>query len=260
MGFTLSVDELNSFLKECDLKEYEAYTDEYVGGTLIFLSKKDSVNIYCDEGQLHFFAFCSDRLIGFASVFEADYSFEISVVTHPDFRRHAVARNLVNLVLSKLSENYDLDQEDIDIFLTGSNEGFANSLGFEFSHSEHFMRRDPLVNSKSTPKNANEASTEVSYKITIHKDYSEIRLYNNEKSIASLRLTETEGFINIWKVYTNKAYRGQGYATLLVNYALSLSSNKPYLLQVSGQNIPAIRAYSKAGFKFIHTTEYYKLI
>lgn len=258
----ITVKQLNTFIANCNLNDYDVYTDEFEDGKLN--EEKDLGSgffISSLEDELHYFITHKADIIGYLSLFvyeeNEQSNVEISLIIHPDYRRHGFGRRLVNYVLSTLDEN------ETNIYLTGSNEGFAESLGFNFSHSEHYMSRNGSKNiqclSMESAKEECEISHSVSYMILEHKTFKLLRLYKNGISASSLRLSDTGEYINIWKVYTNKPFRNQGLATELVNYALALYPDRSYLLQVSGENKSAIRAYVKAGFKFIHTTEYYRL-
>ena len=58
-------------------------------------------------------------------------------------------------------------------------------------------------------------------------------------------------YTQIGGVYTDNTYRGKGYAATLVNYIATNASNigQRVVLFVRKDNIPAIRSYTKAGFK-----------
>lgn len=52
-------------------------------------------------------------------------------------------------------------------------------------------------------------------------------------------------------------YRGQGFAGRLIDAAAADFPQKKLLLQVSGSNTAAIRAYTGNGFTFYKTFDYY---
>lgn len=63
----------------------------------------------------------------------------------------------------------------------------------------------------------------------------------------------TPGYLQIGGVYTRKEHRSKGYACALVhNLAIvALKQNKQAVLFVNEKNLPAIKAYTKAGFENI---------
>lgn len=84
------------------------------------------------------------------------------------------------------------------------------------------------------------------------------RLFSDGTSAARCTIYECSDYINIANVYTNKAFRGRGLAGCLIGCAAKDFPDKKLLLQVSGSNTAAIHAYTKAGFEFIKTYDYYK--
>lgn len=84
------------------------------------------------------------------------------------------------------------------------------------------------------------------------------RLFSEGTSAARCTIYECSDYINIANVYTNKAFRGRGLAGCLIDCAAKDFPDKKLLLQVSGSNTAAIHAYTKAGFEFIKTYDYYR--
>lgn len=74
--------------------------------------------------------------------------------------------------------------------------------------------------------------------------------YIDDNFIGSCSIFETDNTINIFEVFVEETYRNKGYATKIINDVLwsIKNSQKEILLQVSQENIPAVRCYQKCGF------------
>lgn len=242
---------------------------------------------------------------------------ELSVLIAPEYRRHGLGRMLIMQMLSVIEAVYtknrteyapagstatdtgrvdiaggtgtstDHNDENTDSFdkvrvlLVGSNEYFAESCGFIYSHSEHFMTRksynDNYISmqhssSQQTPginiRNVNTPDlksalicsqpsisiTRTSHRTPGHHSY---RLFCDGRSASKCTVSECSDYVNIANVYTNKKYRGQGFAGRLLDAAAADFPQKKLLLQVSGSNTAAIRAYTCNGFTFYKTFDYY---
>lgn len=236
---------------------------------------------------------------------------ELSMLVDPMYRRHGLGRMLVMQMMlgieaetkknvennpSDFIENAAFENEyntdnlssnakegcDIHILLTGNNEYFAESCGFSYSHSEHFMIREPYSqldisqtathyeytvhdipcandnchHSSEHPCIATTSSaiTRTSHKSPGHHTY---RLFCNGNSAAKCTVLECSDYVNIANVYTNKKFRGRRFAGQLINAVAIDFPQKKLLLQVSGSNTAAIHAYTRAGFTFYKTFDYY---
>lgn len=180
---------------------------------------------------------------------------ELSVLVAPEYRRHGLGRMLVMQMMSIIEENTFSPH----ILLTGSNEHFAQSCGFSYSHSEHYMTRKPYSQfdgSKSTPSQCVITITRTSHKSPGHHTY---RLFCDDSSAARCTVLECSDYVNIANVYTNKKYRGRRLAGQLISAVAADFPQKKLLLQVSGSNTAAIHAYTEAGFTFLKTFDYYML-
>ena len=83
------------------------------------------------------------------------------------------------------------------------------------------------------------------------------RLFCDGRSASKCTVLECRDYVNIANVYTNKKYRGQGFAGRLIDAAAADFPQKKLLLQVSGSNTAAIHAYTCNGFTFYKTFDYY---
>ncbi len=242
---------------------------------------------------------------------------ELSVLIAPEYRRHGLGRMLVMQMLSVIEAVYTKNRTDyapagstdtvtdridiagdidtstghndentdssdkVRVLLVGSNEYFAGSCGFIYSHSEHFMTRKsyndnyismepsstqqtPNINIRNVNTSASKSApifsrpsisiTRTSHRTPGHHTY---RLFCDGRSASKCTVSECSDYVNIANVYTNKKYRGQGFAGLLIDTAAADFPQKKLLLQVSGSNTAAIHAYTGNGFTFYKTFDYY---
>ena len=195
---------------------------------------------------------------------------------------------------NKLMPDTSINDCPAFLLLMGSNEYFAQQNGFEYSHSEHFMQKESFSMSEKNTcssfvlKSSYEADCSSKIRHAHNKTISEnaysentftenasctlsvqrhacceeghyvYRLFSDGTSAARCTIYECSNYINIANVYTNKAFRGRGLAGCLIDCAAKDFPDKKLLLQVSGSNTAAIHAYTKAGFEFIKTYDYYK--
>lgn len=80
------------------------------------------------------------------------------------------------------------------------------------------------------------------------------------KIVSDLHIDYIDNTIQIGLVYVAPAARGKGLVSALIDRKIiELRQSSPEIkiayVQVFGNNIPAIKAYEKAGFKIIHTKE-----
>ena len=284
---------INAFIKDClsknnlktisdELSCYEPYLpdlyeSDYDFSLIKTYNKTHPLNglcLYCDNSGSMLMILKDDRILGFSSYFSYyRKTSEISVLVDPDFRRHKIGSTLVFEIIDKINEqnntesdcknesaDYHDNSKDIEsdcpscILLTGQNESFAKYCGFSYSHSEHFMQYDISKKGIMDTKQNN-------IRFDCHKSkdgHMTISMYLKDKRVSRLRLDFFDSYINISKVYTNKAFRKKGYAGILLKYVITNIADKNLLLQVSGSNTTAIHAYLRAGFTFIHTTDYYE--
>ncbi len=83
-------------------------------------------------------------------------------------------------------------------------------------------------------------------------DIIEINTDNNEV-ITSLAVEFGDGYTSLHKVYTQPEYRGQGYASRLIEYCLENNLNEIEVYLKC--NLKRANWYEKFGFKFSHNSE-----
>lgn len=301
----ISHEKINEFIMLCNqdsFDKYEPYIDFDVSPCPIQVMKKtpilnnSGISLYSDQNTSALYLLShSNKLIGFCSAFsymDKDNSiiYELSVMITPAYRRHRLGTFILSEMISEIKESHNTLMKDTAIhdcpaflLLAGSNEYFAQQNGFEYSHSEHFMQREPFsVISKNAccsfvVKSSNKAdcgnsigqaqnafAENANYTLSVHRracleqGHYAYRLFSEGTSAARCTVYECSDYINIANVYTNIAFRGRGLAGCLIDCAAKDFPDKKLLLQVSGSNTSALHAYIKAGFEFIKTYDYYK--
>ncbi|MGN1187132.1 MAG: GNAT family N-acetyltransferase [Lachnospiraceae bacterium] len=266
--------------------KYEPYIDFDVSPCPIQVMKKtpilnnSGIRLYSDQNTSALYLLShSNKLIGFCSAFsymDKDNSiiYELSVMIAPAYRRHRLGTFILSAMISEITESHNTLMKDTAIhdcpaflLLAGNNEYFAQRNGFEYSHSEHFMQREPFfVISKNACCSCmtlscgmtNDTHISVKRHACREQGHYVYRLFSDGTSAARCTVYECSDYINIANVYTNIAFRGRGLAGCLIDCAARDFPDKKLLLQVSGSNTAAIHAYTKTGFEFIKTYDYYK--
>lgn len=297
----LNQETMENFVKECSqhgFDNYEPYInydfepDVQASEYRTPLLDGSGMKLFEDKNSFAVFLLdCAGKLTGYCSAFpclnkDDSPSYEISVLIAPMYRRHRLGSMLLSRMLSiiageKKGEN-ELTSDIIEnlaiykanIFLAGSNEGFAEYNGFTYSHSEHFMTRKAAseLNIGTALKPVSEPATSIadtklpafahpailitrtSQRTAGRRTY---RLFSDGRSASRCTILECSDYVNIANLYTNKAFRGRHYAGQLISAIAADYPQKKLLLQVSGSNTAAIHAYTEAGFTFLKSFDYY---
>lgn len=315
----LTLSDIEAFIDNCSeaaSEAYEPYIDfdrepDIISSRLQpALLHNSGIELFEDDNVPALYLINSAHgLIGCCTAFtyydnDGTLTHELSVLIAPEYRRHGLGRMLVMQMLSVIEAVYTKNRTDyapaggtgtstghndeiIDFFdkvrvlLVGSNEYFAESCGFIYSHSEHFMTRKsyndiyisiqhssrqqtpdiniPNVNTSDLKSALIYSRPSISITRTSHRTpgHHTYRLFCDGRSASKCTVLECSDYVNIANVYTNKKYRGQGFAGRLIDAAAADFPQKKLLLQVSGSNTAAIRAYTGNGFTFYKTFDYY---
>lgn len=317
--YKLTLSDIETFIDNCSeaaSEAYEPYIDfdrepDIISSRLQpVLLHNSGIELFEDDNVPALYLINSAHcLIGCCTAFtyydnDGTLTHELSVLIAPEYRRHGLGRMLVMQMLSVIEAVYTKNRTDyapaggtgtstghndeiIDFFdkvrvlLVGSNEYFAESCGFIYSHSEHFMTRKsyndiyisiqhssrqqtpdiniPNVNTSDLKSALIYSRPSISITRTSHRTpgHHTYRLFCDGRSASKCTVLECSDYVNIANVYTNKKYRGQGFAGRLIDAAAADFPQKKLLLQVSGSNTAAIRAYTCNGFTFYKTFDYY---
>lgn len=275
----ITFQDIESFIAYCSEKtgdDYEPYVDYDTEPDITkstpqpAILDRTGIELLENNNSSALYLYSANKLIGYCSTFayyndDGTTANELSVLIAPEYRYHGLGRMLVLRMLSAIEENLPSR-----ILLVGSNEHFAEVLGFTYSHSEHFMTRKPFaeldadaalcpphidINTcKSNPEQYPVAVSRSSHKDEGHHTY--LLLCNGARA-SRCSIFECSDYVNIANVYTNKKYRGRRLAGQLINAVASDFPQKKLLLQVAGSNTAAIHAYTNAGFSFLKTFDYY---
>lgn len=116
----------------------------------------------------------------------------------------------------------------------------------DFSHAEKIA----TLMKDANPENwGTVTSQQIIEGITTGENWMGIKVNNEVISVGSARITEFGGLIGV--VATHEAHRNRGYATSIVSELVRLILEKlsTALIFVLSDNLPAVKAYSKVGFK-----------
>ena len=294
-SYKITIKDIETFISDCSASsndDYEPYFDDEnepnisLPETSPAILHNTGIDLLIDTDALSLYLFeRTHGLIGCCSTFsycqDVDAIYEISVLISPEYRRHGLGRMLVSQVLSLIEKNAAVsgaiqvssdanrqNTDNINVLLVGSNESFAECCGFSYSHSEHFMTRKPYaelterrvntVSANNLTKNA-EPEYRIIRNLNRSSGFHTYRLLNRSTRVSRCSVVECSDYINIANVYTNKKYRGQGFAGRLIDAASADFPQKKLLLQVSGSNTAAIHAYTEAGFTFLKSIDYYSV-
>ena len=147
----------------------------------------------------------------------------------------------------------------------GDAETFLEHLGAEFTHKEQFMTLplpDPCFNAETEP-----------LELTIREEAEGSGSDSDSDSAPSATLTVTCPFGECYlTLFGNRAYlfgvliyrrfRGQGYGYRMLHALLSRLPERgirEVFLEVSSENLPAVRLYEKLGFAVSESLAYYIL-
>ncbi len=181
----------------------------------------------------------SENAVGFiAASYTAMNSVEIIGAVIPEKRR--------NGIFSEMLKHFQNFSGQADIVFSGRKtyNGFiecAGALGYTDMDSEQLMVFD---NSHYTPMEAE------SLDVQFDDEDLAYYYYIGEEAVGSCSIYEEDFVINIYDVFVYPEYRNQGYGSIIISDVLSdlINSGKKIQLQVSGNNTPALRLYTKCGF------------
>ena len=113
----------------------------------------------------------------------------------------------------------------------------AEALGYTKTTTELLM----IYNNSISPRE---------WEYDAFEDDNSFSYYIDDNFIGSCSIFETDTTINIYEVFVEEAYRNQGYGSLIIEDVLwSISaSGKNIILQVSQNNVSAMKCYEKCGF------------
>ena len=185
--------------------------------------------------------------------------YECSAFTHPDFRGHGFFTDLLKAGLEALPEDSELlfftDRENKDTAAV------LEAIGAEPDSEEHMMTLMPedFFSAANAP-DLFEASDADSDSITgIHTEFLDISGTPTLRFDSGYAVVNFSVFPSHYYLYgfeVKEACRGMGYGTRFLNTVLA-RLRRPVLLQVAGDNAPALALYKKAGFRITETLSCY---
>lgn len=198
-------------------------------------------------------------LSALSTFFDENNSYECSAFTQPDQRR----KGYFSMLLGELEE--ELGDADFIFPVNAASLDAINTLKAmeaAFWYEEHMMElaRSDFKNHMTVISPVLDGLSMVPA-IKAEKGITEYSFYKNSHKAGScfLDLRENHGYFYGFEV--KKALRSQGLGTaflqLFLNGFFKLYGFERLLLQVSGQNLPAMALYKKAGFRITESLSYY---
>lgn len=222
-----------------------------VQSLLADVKEKESLTVSfpMEDGELFLLGFIGKKLCAVLSfIREDERSYECSAFTHPSFRRRGLFSHLLEKGLSLLPPESEL------FFYTDGNSSDAlntlDSIGAIFCSKEHMMTLSP-EKSQDFPVSGLTVSETIK---------SGFPLFLFTDAFGSVRILVYSCHYYLYDFEIQDDFRNQGHGTALLRKVLSFLSAKkpmPILLQVSGNNLPAIRLYEKTGFQISETLSCY---
>ncbi len=204
-----------------------------------------TVSFPMEDGELFLLGWIGEKLCAVLSfIREGELSYECSAFTHPSFRRQGLFSRLLGESLFVLPPEAEL------FFYTDGNSSDAlhtlDAIGAVFCSKEHMMTLS-LEKSQDFP---------VSGLTVLETEESGFPLLLFADTFGSVRILVYPSHYYLYNFEIQSRFRNQGHGTALLRKLLSfLAAQKrmPVRLQVSGDNLPAIRLYEKTGFQISET-------
>lgn len=236
-----------------NIKSYSKLSSKLILQIETFCNQYDYNAYYestsCNKEKCFYIAFDNNSIIGFLSFLWIPYepTTEITAIVNPAFRHQKV---FTSLLVAALPEIKRLNIQSL--YALNNN---INPTDTNFSHCEYLFSMD-----YETSKNLKPSKE--------HLVYRNLSLYKKGSSLplSTCNLDYQDSFTNLWGVETQKKERRKGYAyTLLCNVILEYfnnpsNQNKPLILQVSGNNLPALNLYKNLGFIQKECINYAKIL
>ncbi len=220
---------------------------ESVQSLLADVKKKESLTVSfpMEDGELFLLGKIGKKLCAVLSfIRESELSYECSAFTHPSFRRQGLFSRLLEKGLSLLPPETEL------FFYTDGNSSDAlntlDAIGAILCSKEHMMTLSPEKGRDFPISGLTVSETAESG--------SPLLLFTD--SFGSVRILVYPSHYYLYDFEIQDNFRNQGHGTALLRKVLSFLAAKkamPVRLQVSGDNLPAIRLYEKTGFQISET-------
>ena len=224
-------------------------------------------------------------LVGFiGAYFFYEDAVEISVLVNPSYRRHGVAKQLIQGIVPLIQSQ---DYHKL-IFSSPSqlNNTWLLAKGFSYLHSEYYMEREdlnPLLEFKQTLTFRNALSDDIPLLSSIDeacfptkqsdatdrfqhlidgREYQIILAYQNNIPVGKAHLRWQADGDTLSDIAILPERQGKGLGSSLIAYCinLALSEGKPHLnLDVETHNERALKLYTRLGFVTKNACDYWSI-
>lgn len=238
--------------KICDMCDgYEPYT------------KQDDD---CDIIQAAAYDPASGSMIGFVGILANEHEYEVTAVTHPDYRKQGIFSTLFSILRKIILETdkYAVFTAALPKYLisTSINKNYLYSeLLMKLSSKNDSNKENAVMN--TTHSSYNDTSDNI-YEGIFSDDGNNYLLYigDDDEPVAVCDLTYETSFTVISGVFVDLAYRNKGIGTLFMTELISdyfIGYSNPLILHVNSNNKAALRLYERCGFEIIDKIDYYLL-
>lgn len=213
---------------------------------------------YYEDFPCFFVLYENTTIIAFMSIFVPD-SDSCEIYFHlSDERRDRFEKILCEFLieLTPILNDYDLYNSYL---IFDANTGQNIDLSFidnHFSHSDCLMQYDTNQTFEIDDK-------KLSATVDILQDSVEIKTHFNKNHVGTCIVETSNTYALIHDVEIKSSYRGFGYGTETLYYAIKYLKENKYtqiLLHVNSANTIAFTMYSHHGFNIIEQIDYYKII
>lgn len=207
----------------------------------------------------------SGIMTGFVGILINEHEYEVTAVTHPDYRKQGIFSTLFGIL-----HNNILEADKCALFTAALPKYLSNtSVNKGELYSELLMKLSSVQFSKKCiapwwhTSSDNDVSDDV-YEALFSDDNSNYLLYieDSDEPAAVCDLTYEASFTVISGVFVDLAQRKKGIGTLFMTKLISDyfdNYSNPLILHVNSNNKAALRLYERCGFEIIDKIDYYLL-
>lgn len=206
----------------------------------------------------------SGIMAGFVGILINEHEYEVTAVTHPDYRKQGIFSILFGILRKNI-----LEADKYAVFTAALPKYLINtSVNKGELCSELLMKLSSVqVSMKSTTSKMHTSSDDVPddvYEALFSDDNCNYLLYiaDSDEPVAVCDLTYEASFTVISGVFVDLAQRNKGIGTLFMTKLISDyfdNYSNPLILHVNSGNKAALRLYERCGFEIVDKIDYYLL-
>lgn len=233
-----------------------------------------------------FLYYAGESLIGFLGLYQFNQQeIELSGMVHPDYRRTGIFTSLVSTAEEEIRRRGIHNLIFINAHGSDTGQSYLQSLGAEYSFSEHWMKATepkpaditaPIVLRPATSTDItsvahltaicfdkDEADTQVSlaksWQLSEAKQRYVIELQGETIGTLAIDWTDEDGaFIYGFCITPDKQGQGYGRQALSLALQVAVQNHRAFVeLEVACENAHALSLYESCGFQVVRANDYY---